>query len=52
MVFVFSYFVMFRCYLLDVCSFLMRDRKIMDPDGRGDGEELGVRERKDCFQII
>lgn len=52
MVFVFSYFVMVCCHLLDVWSFLMRDRKIMDPGGKGDGEALGVRERgKPVFRL-
>jgi hypothetical protein len=27
-------------YLLEACSFLMRDRKGMDPEGRGEGREL------------
>lgn len=35
-----------------MCSFLMRDRKIMDPHGRGDGEELGEKERgKTVFRL-
>lgn len=52
MVFVLSYFVMFCCYLLDLCSFLTRDRKIMDPHGRGDREELGEKERgKTVFRL-
>ena len=32
---------MFGCYLLEACSFLMRDRKGVDLDGRRGGEELG-----------
>ena len=32
---------MFGCYLLEACSFLMRDRKGVDLDGRDGGEELG-----------
>ena len=35
------YFVMFGCYLLGACSFLMRDRKGVDLEGKGGGEELG-----------
>lgn len=29
------------CYLLKVRCFLVRDRKGVDPEGRGSGEELG-----------
>jgi hypothetical protein len=32
---------MFSCYLLQACSFLMRDRKEVDLEGRRRGEELG-----------
>ena len=32
---------MFGCYLLEACSFLMRDRKGVDLEGKGGGEELG-----------
>jgi hypothetical protein len=32
---------MFDYYLLEACSFLMRDRKGVDLDGRRCGEELG-----------
>ena len=35
------YFVIFGCYLLEACSFLMRHKKEMDLDGRGGGEEIG-----------
>lgn len=28
------YFVMFGCCLLEALSFLIRDRKVVDPDGR------------------
>ena len=35
------YFFLFGCYLLEACSFLMRDRKGVDLDGRDGGEELG-----------
>lgn len=36
------YFILlFCCYLLEVCSFPMRDRKEVDLDGRERGEELG-----------
>lgn len=35
MIFVLSYMLfMFCCYLLEACSFLVRDRKRADPDGR------------------
>ena len=49
MVFVLSYYTLF-CHvgwcLLKACSFLMRDRKGVDSEGRGDREELeGVRGR-------
>lgn len=30
------YFVTFFCYLLETPSFLMRDRKVVDLDGKGD----------------
>lgn len=32
---------MFGCYFLEACSFLTRDRKGVDWDGRGGGEGLG-----------
>lgn len=32
---------MFYYYPLEACSFLMWDRKGVDPDGKGGGEELG-----------
>jgi hypothetical protein len=44
------YYVMLCCWLLEVCSFLIRDRKGVVPEGRGGegrrgegrgGEELG-----------
>jgi hypothetical protein len=38
------YFVMFGCHLLEACSFLRRDRKEVDLEGKGGGEEH--RERK------
>ena len=41
------YFVIFHCYLVGPCSFLIRDIKGVDPDGRGSEEELReVREKK------
>lgn len=47
MVSVYSFFVMFDCCLLEARSFLMRDRKGMDLDGRGGREELvGVEKGK------
>lgn len=33
------YFVMFGCYLSEACSFLIRDRKEVVLDRRGDGEK-------------
>jgi hypothetical protein len=35
------YVVVFSYYLLEACYFLMRDRKKVDLNGRGGGEELG-----------
>ena len=35
------YFVMSCCHLLEDCSFLMRDRKVVDLERRRGGEELG-----------
>lgn len=32
------YFVAVGCYPLEACSFLMRDRKGVDPEGRGGRE--------------
>lgn len=32
---------MFCCYLLEVCSFLMRDIKVVVLDRKGGGDELG-----------
>ena len=38
---------MFGCFLLEACSFLMKDRKGVDLEERGGGEELGrVEERE------
>lgn len=41
---------MFCCYLSEARSFLMRDRKEVDLDGRGGGEEPGGTERGDTSQ--
>jgi hypothetical protein len=41
---------MFCCYLLEARFFLMRDRKEVDPTGRGGGEEPGETERGNCNQ--
>lgn len=38
------YFVVFGCYLLKLCSFLMKDRNGVDAECRGDEEELGGTE--------
>lgn len=35
------YFVMFGCFLLEACYFLMRNKKGVDLERRGGGEELG-----------
>ena len=32
---------MFVCYFLEVCSFLIRDRKGVDPEGKEGGKGLG-----------
>lgn len=42
--------VMFCCYLSEARSFLMRDRKEVDLDGRGGREALGGAERGDTSQ--
>lgn len=34
-------------YRLDACSFLMRDRKTVNLEGRGVGEKLGEVDRED-----
>lgn len=34
------YFLLLGCYILEACSFPMRDRKKMDAEGREGGEEL------------
>jgi hypothetical protein len=36
--FIKSYFDKFGCYLSEVCSFLIRHRKGVDPDDKGGGE--------------
>lgn len=38
-------FIISGCYLLEVCSFLMRDKKRADPEGRESGGHLGRVER-------
>lgn len=35
------YFVLFCCYLPEAGPLLMKDRKVVDPDGRGGREKLG-----------
>jgi hypothetical protein len=35
------YFVVFYCYLLEACCFLMRNRKGVDPEETGGGEKQG-----------
>ena len=44
---------MFGCYLLEACSFLIRDRKGVDPDRMGGGEELrGVKGGEAVIRIF
>ena len=46
------YFDMFGCYLLEACSFLMIDRKGVDPEKRRGGEELGgVQGRESIIRV-
>lgn len=40
------FFALFDCYLLESCSFLLRDRKIVDLEGKGRGKELGKVEER------
>ena len=43
---------MFGCYLLEACSFLMTDRKGVDPEKRRGGEELGgVQGRESIIRV-
>lgn len=50
--FIIFYFVRFCCYLLDACSFLIKDINGVDPDGRGGREEVGgVEEGKTVIRI-
>lgn len=64
MVFFLSYYILFYCYHLETCCFLMRARKVVDMDGKGYMEELrevdGVkitfklyclREKKTMFSV-
>lgn len=44
------YCVILCCYHTEARSFLMRDRKGMDLDGRGGGEEVGVAKSGDTSQ--
>jgi hypothetical protein len=37
---------MFGCYLLQDCSFLIRDKKGVDPEGRRSRKELGREKAK------
>lgn len=39
--FILYFILFFGCYLLQACSFLIRDRKRVDPEGREKGKELG-----------
>lgn len=38
------YFILPGCYLLETCSFLMREREGVDPEGRESVEELREEE--------
>jgi hypothetical protein len=50
--FIIFYFVLFCCYFLETCSFLIRDTKGLDMYGRGGGEGLGeVREEETVFRL-
>ena len=49
-VFILFYFILSHFYFFGDCSFLMRDRKGVDPEERGRGEELGGK--KNCNQDI
>ena len=40
--FMLLYFILSCFYLLEACSFLIRDSKGVDLEGRGSREELGV----------
>jgi len=46
------YFVIFGYYVLEACSFLMRDRKEVDLKEREYGKELGGVERGDTVTKI
>lgn len=46
------YVVMFGCHLIDTCSFLMRDRQGMDPEGWRGGEDLGGKEGGEAITRI
>lgn len=35
------YFIIFGCHLLEACSFVRRDTKVVNQNGRGSEEELG-----------
>lgn len=52
--FIFSYFifVILGCYVLEICSFLITNRKGVDPEGRGGVEELGGIEGEETIIII
>ena len=46
------YTARFCCYLLDACSFLMRDRKEVYTEGRGGSKELrGVEGGETAIEI-
>ena len=44
------YFILSHFYSFGDCSFLIRDRKGVDPEERGSGEELGGK--RNCNQDI
>lgn len=46
------YFAMFGCYLLEACSFQLKDRKRVDSDSKRGGEKLqGLEERENAIRI-
>lgn len=47
-----SYSVMFGFYLLEACSFLMKDENGIYLDERGVGEQVGGLERRESIIII
>lgn len=43
---------MFGCYLLEACSFQLKDRKRVDSDSKRGGEKVqGLEERENAIRI-